>query len=84
VPHAGENDCPSETQQAWEELALRLRLQVEFELTKREHAVSKANDDTEGNVLELEQLTSAAWQIFNMQRLSASYDNMVRRDGGGF
>ncbi len=79
-----DDDKPSERQEAWEDIALRLRMQVVTTLTIAERQVGKADDPETAYIdpSDLERLVNTAWHAFALERQTATMDQSIRREAG--
>lgn len=74
------DDKPSEMQENWEDIARRLRIQLERSLAKIESMEAKADDESCLASEAIHNLATAALSAFALERQAVSMDAYIRRE----
>lgn len=84
MSEADYDETPSEVQADWQQLARRLRMQIDHTLATVERDIAKGTDGDCLQAVALENLCSAAMHAFVLERQAASMDSSVRRELKGW
>ena len=78
------DETPSETQADWQQIARRLRMQVERAIACIEGQLAHAADNDAASAEVLNNVATAALSAFALERQAASLDTAIRRESAGW